>query len=242
MYRYAAISRASSWVTPMSGVGLCREPRCGRPRSRTAESAQGRGRHSCYAFAISASMRRADNRPARRSSPAAGAARNAKRSTASRSLSVTYPLAPRGIGERVAQKQVAAAAPHVDQGPPSRIARRERLAHDQAEPTVANVAAGNLRRERQELLVDEALRVKVAQQSRPALDEDQLAAASPDTPRRGWRSPESRSRCDESRGSRPNRAHFACVSVSHPRVVVTINAGTLPDANTGKRRSIRRCR
>jgi hypothetical protein len=39
---------------------------------------------------------------------------------------------------------VAAATPRVDQGPPQRIARCERLAHDQAQPPVAKVAAGNL--------------------------------------------------------------------------------------------------
>src|SRR5437762_1929491 len=74
---------------------------------------------------------------------------------------------------------MAAAAPRVDQGPPQRIARSERLAHDEAEPPVAGVAARNLRRESQELLIDEALGVEVAQQSRPSLDEDQLARARP---------------------------------------------------------------
>jgi hypothetical protein len=35
----------------------------------------------------------------------------------------------------------------------------------------------------------------------------------PDTLRRGWRAPESRSPRDESRGSQPNRAHYACIGV-----------------------------
>ena len=50
---------------------------------------------------------------------------------------------------------MAIAAPHVDQGPPSCVARCERLPHDQAEPSVASVAASNLRRKSQKLLVDE---------------------------------------------------------------------------------------
>jgi hypothetical protein len=49
--------------------------------------------------------------------------------------------------------------------------RRERLSHDKAEPAVAGVAAGNLRRDGQELLVGETLSVKNTQQSRSALDE-----------------------------------------------------------------------
>src|ERR1700687_3576756 len=72
---------------------------------------------------------------------------------------------------------MAIAAPHVDQGPPSCVARCERLSHDQAEPSVASVAASNLRRESQKLLVDEALRVKVTQQPRPSFEEEQLTGA-----------------------------------------------------------------
>jgi hypothetical protein len=57
------------------------------------------------------------------------------------------------------------------------MTRRECLSHDKAESPVTGLASGNLRRESQELLVDEALCVKVAEQSRPALDENPLAPA-----------------------------------------------------------------
>jgi hypothetical protein len=67
------------------------------------------------------------------------------------------------VREGVTQKEVAAAAPHVNQVPPEGIAGREPLSHDKAEPFVANVTAGNLRRDCQELLVDEALCVESSQ-------------------------------------------------------------------------------
>src|SRR5260370_37589587 len=57
--------------------------------------------------------------------------------------------------------------------------RRERLPHDQADALDVGAAAGELGREGQELLVEEALRVEGAEQSRPALDEDELAGARP---------------------------------------------------------------
>jgi hypothetical protein len=56
---------------------------------------------------------------------------------------------------------VALAAPHVDQGPPSGIPRREGLSHDQAETSVASLAASNLRRESEKLFINEALRIKI---------------------------------------------------------------------------------
>jgi len=58
---------------------------------------------------------------------------------------------------------VAAAAPRVDQSSPAGIVRREHLAHDQAQPSISRVAAGDLRRESQELLVDDVLRLEDAQ-------------------------------------------------------------------------------
>ena len=70
---------------------------------------------------------------------------------------------------------MTAAAPRVDQGPPTRISWRERLAHDQAESSVTGGAPGDLRREGQELLVDKALGVEVAEQPRPAFDQDSLS-------------------------------------------------------------------
>src|SRR5674476_657034 len=78
-------------------------------------------------------------------------------------------------GERVTQKKVAAAAPQVDQGSPYRTARCEHLPHNEAEPSIVNLEADNLRREGQELFVEDPLRVEIAQQPRPALDENQLA-------------------------------------------------------------------
>ena len=90
------------------------------------------------------------------------------------------PLAGPGFGKRVTQEQVAAAAPRVDHGPPQRIAWREYLAHDQAQSSVTGVAAGDLRRECQELLIDELFRVEVAQQSWSSLDEDSPVGAHPD--------------------------------------------------------------
>jgi hypothetical protein len=68
-----------------------------------------------------------------------------------------------GLKERVAQKQVAAATPYVGQSPPSGITRCKRFAHHKAEPSVIIVATGNLRGESQELFVDKALCVKVAE-------------------------------------------------------------------------------
>jgi len=63
--------------------------------------------------------------------------------------------------ESITQKQVALAAPYIDQGPPSGIPRRERLSHDQAESSVANLAARNLRRDSEKLLIGETLRIKI---------------------------------------------------------------------------------
>ena len=80
-------------------------------------------------------------------------------------------------GKRVTQEKVAAAAPQVGQGSPERMLRRERLPHDEADALDVGAAAGELGREGQELLVEEALRVEGAEQLRPALDEDQLAGA-----------------------------------------------------------------
>src|SRR5258706_15263414 len=57
--------------------------------------------------------------------------------------------------------------------------RRERLAHDEADALDVGAATGELGREGEELLVEEALRVEGAEQLRPALDEDQLAGARP---------------------------------------------------------------
>src|SRR5664279_4886769 len=81
-----------------------------------------------------------------------------------------------GFGERVAQKQVTAAAPRIDQVSPEGSARRKCLAHHEAEPPVTIVTACDLRRERQELLVDQSLRKEISEQTRTALDEDSPAA------------------------------------------------------------------
>src|SRR5580704_3221142 len=59
------------------------------------------------------------------------------------------------------------------------MARCEGLAHDEAEPIIALLAPGNLRRKSQELLVDETPGVKVSQQLRPSLDEDPAAGTRP---------------------------------------------------------------
>jgi hypothetical protein len=56
-------------------------------------------------------------------------------------------------GKRVTQKKVAAAAPQVNQGSPYWTARREHLPHNEAVLSIVNLAAGNLRREGQELFV-----------------------------------------------------------------------------------------
>src|SRR5471032_2163259 len=78
-------------------------------------------------------------------------------------------------GKRVTQKKVAAAATQVGQCSPHRTAPREHLLHNEAVLSIVNLAAGNLRREGQELFVQDSFRVEIAQQLRPALDENQLA-------------------------------------------------------------------
>jgi hypothetical protein len=72
---------------------------------------------------------------------------------------------------------VIATAPQIYQLSPRGVARCERLSHDETEPLIPELAASDLRRESQELLVDQVLGVKIAQQSRPSLDEHQLAGA-----------------------------------------------------------------
>ncbi len=58
---------------------------------------------------------------------------------------------------------MAAAAPHVHERTPERIARREGLAHGQAEPAIARAATGNLWGEGEKLLVDQPRFVERAQ-------------------------------------------------------------------------------
>jgi hypothetical protein len=115
--------------------------------------------------------------------------------------------------------------------------RRERLSHNKAEPPVASVAAGDLRREGQKLLVQEALRVKVAHQTRPALDENPLAATDAthfveDSARRN------RACAATNRAYLDRTGRTLLAQALRARGRRNINAGTFPDANTGKRRSI----
>src|SRR5262249_49236866 len=55
--------------------------------------------------------------------------------------------------------------------------RREGPPHDEAHALVGNRAAGDLRREREELLVEQALGVERGDERRAALDEDRLPRA-----------------------------------------------------------------
>ena len=60
----------------------------------------------------------------------------------------------------------------IDQLSPQRTARRKRPAHHQAQPAVFRIAAGDLRRERQELFIEQSGGVEVAEKLGTAFDKD----------------------------------------------------------------------
>jgi hypothetical protein len=74
---------------------------------------------------------------------------------------------------------VAAATPHIGQSSPSGIVRGEGGAHDKAKASVVSATTGNLWSESEELLIDKVFRVKVAKQTRPSFDQNQLARLHP---------------------------------------------------------------
>src|SRR5882757_9916683 len=83
------------------------------------------------------------------------------------------------ISEAVAQEQQPATEPGIGQLSPMGMARRERLAHHEAQASVADLSARELRRERQELLIEKMLLIELAKQSRAAFDEDALGRHHP---------------------------------------------------------------
>ena len=78
--------------------------------------------------------------------------------------------------QRIAQKQLVAPTSCVAQASPQRFAWCEVRSHDHDWTSIALFAAGNLRRERQEQLVDQSLVIEVGQQTRSAFNEDASAA------------------------------------------------------------------
>ena len=65
---------------------------------------------------------------------------------------------------------MTAAATYVGHAAPERIARRKGLAHDKAGTAVTFLSSGNLRRQRQELLIDQPLLIEITEQNRAAFD------------------------------------------------------------------------
>lgn len=74
---------------------------------------------------------------------------------------------------------MAVASPQVNQSAPQRMPWGKSLPHHQPEPPICELAAGDLWREREELLIHEALCIKVTQQYRPSFDQNPLRATDP---------------------------------------------------------------
>src|ERR1035438_5820162 len=80
-----------------------------------------------------------------------------------------------GGAECITQKEVAGTAPNVGQSAPSCASWRERVTHHKTEPSVAILAASNLRGEGQKLLVHQPPCVEFPEQSGASFDEDPFA-------------------------------------------------------------------